>query len=100
MVEASQPEDEVLSGTDYTENRAEEMSKRHDHSKNLIGTPVIPACRQVIDSASVRCFGDRQGKPDRPAAEKWVGDHLAQEQKYVDELLAVKGPRTIENCVS
>lgn len=52
-------EDEVLSGTDYTENPAEEMSKRHDHGKNLIGTPVIPACRQVIDSASVRCFGDR-----------------------------------------
>jgi hypothetical protein len=40
------------------------------------------------------------GKPDRAAAEKWVGEHLAQEQKYVDELLAVKGPRTIENCAS
>jgi hypothetical protein len=32
-------EDEVLSGTDHTENPAEEMSKRHDHGKNLIGTP-------------------------------------------------------------
>jgi hypothetical protein len=32
-------EDEVLSGTDHTENPAEEMSKRHDHGKNRIGTP-------------------------------------------------------------
>jgi hypothetical protein len=31
-------EDEVLSGTDYPENPDEEMSKRHDHGKNLIGT--------------------------------------------------------------
>jgi len=31
--------------------------------------------------------------------EKWVGGHLAQEQKYVGELLAVKGPRTIENTL-
>jgi len=39
------------------------------------------------------------GKLDRAAAEKWVADHLAQEQKYVDELLAVKAPRTIENTL-
>jgi thimet oligopeptidase len=39
------------------------------------------------------------GKLDRGAAEKWVGEHLSQEQKYVDELLAVKGPRTIENTL-
>jgi len=39
------------------------------------------------------------GKLDRAAAEKWVGEHLAQEQKYVDELLAVKSPRTIENTL-
>src|SRR5208282_2800550 len=39
------------------------------------------------------------GKLDRPAAEQWVGGHLAQEQKYVDELLAVKGSRTIENTL-
>jgi hypothetical protein len=32
-------EDEVLAGTDCPENQAEEMSKRHDHGKNLIGTP-------------------------------------------------------------
>lgn len=39
------------------------------------------------------------GKLDRASAEKWVGDHLAKEQKYVDELLAVKTPRTIENTL-
>jgi len=39
------------------------------------------------------------GKLDRPAAEKWVGDHLAREQKYVDELVAVKGTRTLENTL-
>jgi thimet oligopeptidase len=39
------------------------------------------------------------GKLDRPAAEQWVGGHLAQEQKYVDELLAVKGAHTIENTL-
>ena len=70
-------EDEVLSGTDYTENPAEEMSKQHDHGQNLIGTPVISACRQVIDSASVPCFGDRQGqcgavRVGRPAAYSFV----------------------------
>jgi thimet oligopeptidase len=39
------------------------------------------------------------GKLDRPAAEKWVADHLAKEQKYVDELLAAQAPRTIENTL-
>jgi thimet oligopeptidase len=39
------------------------------------------------------------GKLDRAMAEKWVGAHLAQEQKFVDELLAVKDPRTIENTL-
>lgn len=39
------------------------------------------------------------GKLDRPAAEKWVGAHLTQEQKYVDVLLAVKGLRTMENTL-
>src|SRR5271163_2302138 len=39
------------------------------------------------------------GKQDRAAAEKWVGEHFAQEQKYVDEVLAVKGAHTIENTL-
>ncbi|HWX92045.1 MAG TPA: M3 family metallopeptidase [Terriglobales bacterium] len=39
------------------------------------------------------------GKLDRPAAEKWVNAHLAQEQKEIDALLAVKGPRTVENTL-
>jgi thimet oligopeptidase len=39
------------------------------------------------------------GKLDRTAEEKWVGEHLAREQKYVDELMAVKGLRTIENTL-
>jgi len=39
------------------------------------------------------------GKLDRPGAEKWVSNHLSREQKFVDELLAVKGTRTIENTL-
>jgi thimet oligopeptidase len=39
------------------------------------------------------------GKLDRAGAEKWVTAHLAEQQKYVDELLAVNGPRTIENTL-
>ena len=39
------------------------------------------------------------GKLDRPGAQKWVGDHLAREQEFVDELLAVKGARTIDNTL-
>jgi thimet oligopeptidase len=39
------------------------------------------------------------GKLDRAFAEKWVNDHLAKEQKNIDELLAVKGPRTLDNTL-
>jgi thimet oligopeptidase len=39
------------------------------------------------------------GKLDRPGAEKWVANHLAREQKFVDELVSVKGARTIENTL-
>ena len=39
------------------------------------------------------------GKLDRATAEKWVGDHLAREQKYLDELVAVKGQHTVENTL-
>jgi thimet oligopeptidase len=39
------------------------------------------------------------GKLDRAGTEKWVDAHLAQEQKDIDELLDVKGARTIENTL-
>ena len=39
------------------------------------------------------------GKLDAANVEKWAGGHLAHEQKYVNELLAVKGTRTIENTL-
>ena len=39
------------------------------------------------------------GTMDRPSAEKWVNDHLAREQKFIDQLLAVKEPRTIGNTL-
>jgi thimet oligopeptidase len=39
------------------------------------------------------------GKLDRPRTEKWVANHLSREQKFVDELLAVKGARTVENTL-
>jgi thimet oligopeptidase len=39
------------------------------------------------------------GKLDAATMEAWAGQHLAREQKYVDELLAVKGARTFENTL-
>jgi len=39
------------------------------------------------------------GKLDKANAEKWVNAHLEKEKKDIDELLAVKGPRTIENTL-
>src|SRR5215469_10157712 len=39
------------------------------------------------------------GKLDRAGAEKWVDDHMAREQKDIDEMLAVKGARTVENTL-
>lgn len=39
------------------------------------------------------------GKLDRAGAEKWVGNHLEREQKFLDELLAVKGTRTLANTL-
>jgi thimet oligopeptidase len=38
-------------------------------------------------------------KPDAAAFEKYVNDKLAEGQKSIDQLLAVKGPRTIENTL-
>jgi thimet oligopeptidase len=39
-------------------------------------------------------------KPDGAAFEKIVNDRLADGQKSIDQLVAVKGPRTIENTLS
>lgn len=39
------------------------------------------------------------GKLNAANEEGWAGAHLTQEQKYIDELLTVKGPRTIENTL-
>ena len=39
------------------------------------------------------------GKLDKTGAEQWVDNHLAREQKFIDELLAVKGARTTENTL-
>ncbi len=39
------------------------------------------------------------GKPDRASVEKWVNAHIEQQQKEIDQLLAVKGPRTVENTL-
>src|SRR5271167_4043442 len=38
-------------------------------------------------------------KPDAAAFEKYVNDKIAAGQKSIDQLLAVKGPRTIENTL-
>ncbi len=39
-------------------------------------------------------------KPDAAAFEKIENDHLAAAQKSLDQLLAVKGPRTVENSLT
>jgi thimet oligopeptidase len=39
------------------------------------------------------------GKLNRASEEKWTGAHLSEERKYVEELLSVKGPRSIENTL-
>ena len=38
-------------------------------------------------------------KPDATAFEKIVNERLAEGQKSIDKMLAVKGPRTIENTL-
>ena len=38
-------------------------------------------------------------KPDAAAFEKIVNDRLAEGQKSIDKIVAVKGPRTIENTL-
>ncbi len=38
-------------------------------------------------------------KPDAPAFEKYVNAKIAEGQKSIDQVLAVKGPRTIENTL-
>jgi hypothetical protein len=38
LTESQVFEDEVLPGTERADHPAEEMPKRHDHGKNLIGT--------------------------------------------------------------
>jgi thimet oligopeptidase len=39
------------------------------------------------------------GKMDPSDTEKWVEAHFHLEQKFIDELLAVNGPRTVENTL-
>lgn len=41
-----------------------------------------------------------QSKPDVAAFEKIENNHLAAAQKLIDQLVAVKGPRTIENSLT
>jgi thimet oligopeptidase len=61
------------------------------------GLALLPApARSFAQSDPVHIW---VGKLDRAAEEKWVGEHLARERKFVDELLAVRGPRTIENTL-
>jgi thimet oligopeptidase len=62
----------------------------------LIGLAVLANAAATAQDDPVHIWA---GKLDRPGMEKWVRAHLAQEQKDVDELLAVKGPRTVENTL-
>ena len=39
------------------------------------------------------------GNPDAAKARAWADAHLAAAQAQVDALLAVKGPRTVENTL-
>ena len=55
---------------------------------------VAPAARGQDDPLHIWV-----GKLDRASAENWVAAHLAREKKDIDELLAIKGARTIENTL-
>src|SRR5215469_16467186 len=67
----------------------------------------LNACAVLFVVAIAVVFGSAQtdplhmwvGKMDKASAETWVNKHLEQERKAVDELLAVKGARTIENTL-
>jgi thimet oligopeptidase len=39
------------------------------------------------------------GNPDPATMQKWVDAHLQKQQDYIAEMLAVKGPRTIQNTL-
>ena len=51
-------EDEVLARTASAEHPTEEISERHDHSKNLIGTIRIQLFAKSFILAGVRRFGE------------------------------------------
>jgi thimet oligopeptidase len=78
----------------------------HSH-RSQAGRPFLAALWIGVFLVSTHLLSLGQSDPlhiwvgtlDRASAEKWVGDHIAKERKYVDELLAAKTPRTIENTL-
>jgi hypothetical protein len=63
-------EDEVLPGTENADQATEEMSERHDHSRNYIGKVRIELLRQVIHFAGVRRFGEAVVTPNQSPTAK------------------------------
>jgi thimet oligopeptidase len=66
---------------------------------SIVSLAVVIVFAQALGFAQDDPLHIWNGKLDRAGAEKWVGGHLTREQKYLDELLAVKDQRTIENTL-
>jgi thimet oligopeptidase len=71
----------------------------HQRSFIIICAALLAALSSPIAVAQNDPLHVWAGKLDKAGAEKWVADHLAREQKHIDELLAVKGARTVENTL-
>ena len=62
----------------------------------LITTSVLPVTKATAQDDPLHIW---VGKLDAANAEKWVKAHFDREKKGIDVLLAVNGPRTVENTL-
>lgn len=80
-----------------------QLVRKGSRVRHFSSIPVIIAlfflCALIPASAQDDPLHIWAGRLDRSGAEKWVANHLSREQKFVDELLAVKGTRTIANTL-
>ncbi len=66
----------------------------------LLCLPLILGAVMSAQSVTISQHTIWAAKPDVAAFEKIENDHLAASQRSIDELLAAKGPRTIENTLA
>ncbi len=76
------------------------------NSLSLFSAVKVAACLALLIScAPTGVFAQNDplhiwvGKLDATSAKSWVDAHLAKEHGYEEEILAVKGPRTLENTL-